>query len=750
MSEEIEDHRLFNHSENEPFSSVLERRIARRSVLRGGLGVAAATMLGGFGLAGCSSDSDGDDDDGDMAAAMMLAFEAIAGSQQDAVVVPGATAQDDAAVGAGMAAAVAASGYTAQVVVPWGTPITSDGAPWRADLAFTPSIQENAVGMHHDGMWHFPISEETASSNFIFALNNEYIDQLALFATNPGGLPTGYARDADGNVDYQGGGRDADEVRTEINAHGVTIVELRRGDDGQWSHVMDSTYNRRFTSATPMNLSGPVAGSDYVKTAYSPTGTETRGTNNNCANGYTPWGTYLTCEENWPNVFRKDEGRENDDNRLGIPSGGTRYYWEAPAGDASEVDGEFARFNATPSADDATGDYRNEPRTFGYIVEIDPYTNTRAVKRTALGRFRHEGCWVGKLVEGEPVVFYSGHDSRNEYIYKYVSDAMWDPSDANRTDMTRSDRLAIGDKYMDSGTLYAARFNADGSGAWLPLTPETMVPDGSQTLAAALGLEPGDLAGVIINTCDAADIMGATPMDRPEWGAVDPTSGEVYMTLTNNSDRTAEGTDPTYTNGGTSDDELGVGFSKAPVNAANPRPNNSDGQVIRWREPTPGETTFDWEIFVFGKVPSTDDENISGLSDQNYFSSCDGLWYDDRGDGNGILWIETDTGGTDYTNDQVLAVVPQGLNKGDSGAVVNESNQSQLKRFAVGPNGCEVTGIFATPDRTALFINIQHPSNWPADDSVNEQDATAVTSGEVRPRASTVVIQKSDGGQIAV
>ena len=720
MSEEIEDHRLFNHSENEPFSSVLERRIARRSVLRGGLGVAAATMLGGFGLAGCSSDSDGgnDDADDDMAAAMRLAFEAIAGSQQDAVVVP--------------------AGYTAQVLIPWGTPINASAPAFSEELNFTPEIQANTVGMHHDGMYHFPLSEETASSDFLLAMNNEYIDQGALWA------PQGGATNA------SAGARPADEVRTEINAHGVTIVRISKDANGSWGVADDTSYNRRITTDTPMDLAGPVAGSDFVVTAYSPTGMTTRGTNNNCANGYTPWGTYLTCEENWPSVFIKDSGREADDDRIGILSGRGRYAWETAAGDATEVNGEFARFNATPSGATAADDYRNEPRTYGYIVEIDPYTNTsRPVKRTAMGRFRHEGCWVGKLTEGEPVVFYSGHDSRNEYIYKYVSDTLWSASDANQAAATGVDRLAIGSKYLDNGTLYVARFDADGSGEWLALTPDAMTQAGDQTLAAALGLAADDLAGIIINTCDAADLVGATPMDRPEWGAVDPVSGDVYMTLTNNSDRTAEGTGPTYTNGGSSVEEAGVGFGSAPVNAANPRAENAHGQVIRWREPSPGQTTFDWDIFVFGALPDSDEsENLSGLTAQNYFSSCDGLWYDDRGDGNGILWIETDTGGTDFTNDQVLAVIPSSVGKasGDA-AVIDAADQAQLKRFAVGPNGCEVTGIFATPDKTALFINIQHPGNWPASDS---DDATAETTGTVRPRASTVVIQKSDGGQIAV
>ncbi|MES1942169.1 hypothetical protein T5B8_18103 [Salinisphaera sp. T5B8] len=742
MSEEIEDHRLLNDSENEPFSSVLERRVSRRSIMRGGLSVAAVSMLAGFGLTGCNDDDDDNvsTSDDDRAAAMMLAFEAIAGSKTDAVVVPGSgSAQANASLAAGAAAATTGA-YTAQVVMPWGTPINTSGTAWRSDLAFTPEIQANSVGMHHDGMHNFPISEDTASSNFIMALNNEYIDQGALWATQGGPSDTP---------------RPADESRTEINAHGVTVVELRRGDNRVWDVVRSSQYNRRITSATPCDLAGPVAGSSYVVTAYDNTGMSTRGTNNNCANGYTPWGTYLTCEENWPDIFRKDSGREADDDRLGIRSGDTRYDWDTSAGDETESNGEFARFNATPSGETAADDYRNEPRTFGYIVEIDPYDATsRPVKRTALGRFRHEGCWPGKLVAGEPVVFYSGHDSRNEYIYKFVSDAKWDPADANTAGAT-TNRLAIGAKYMDKGTLYAAKFNADGSGEWLELEPDTIVPSSAgsayagMTLASALGLEAGDRAGIIINTADAADLMGATPMDRPEWGTVDPVSGEVYMTLTNNSQRTAQGTEPTYSNDGSSDDEPGVGFATAPVNAANPRADNSDGQVIRWVEPSPGETTFKWDIFVFGKVPTSEDKNLSSLSEQNFFSSCDGLWYDDRGDGNGILWIETDSG-TEYTNDQVLAVVPQGLDKGNNDSVIHEGNQAQLKRFAVGPNGCEVTGIFATPDKTALFINIQHPGNWPADDGSNTPDATVAPSGDVRPRASTVVIQKADGGQIAV
>ncbi|MBY5923681.1 MULTISPECIES: PhoX family protein [unclassified Halomonas] len=709
MSKEIEDHRLLNPSSNEPFSSILDRRLSRRAVMKGGMGMAAMSMLGGFGLTAIA-DQHGS---GMSKTPLALAFDAVKGSRTDAVVVP--------------------AGYTAQVLVPWGTPLDDSAPQWRDDLAMTPEGQAASVGMHHDGMHPFALDDASGSERFLLVMNNEYIDENALWA--PQGGPTNMAE----------GKRPADEVRTEINAHGVTVVEVQKGANGHWSHVKGSRYNRRYTSATPMHLSGPVAGSDYVKTRFSPGGTQARGTNNNCANGYTPWGTYLTCEENWPDYFVKDEGRTRDDDRLGIATGRGRYGWETAAGDASERDDEFTRLIGNPGDGDATGDYRNEARQFGYIVEIDPYTGKQAVKRTALGRFRHEGCWPGKLEAGQPVVFYSGHDSRNEYIYKFVSRAVWDPADAIAPG-AEADRLALGSKYMDEGTLYVARFNADGSGQWLPLTPQATTQDG-RPLAEALELGADDLAGVIIHTCDAADLMGATPMDRPEWGAVDPSTGEVYMTLTNNSKRTEEGTEATLTGDGDSIEALGNGYATAPVNAANPRANNEAGQIIRWREGADA-SAFEWEVFVFGAAAS-DADNLSGLTADNEFASPDGLYFDERGDGQGILWIQTDNGYegvAESTNDQVLAVVPAGLERADgAAAVLSGANQDKLKRFCVGPNGCEVTGIFSTPDKTALFINIQHPGNWPASD-----DATQATDSSVRPRAATVVIQREDGGQIGL
>lgn len=709
MSKEIEDHRVLNSSHNLPFADVLARRVSRRGVMRGSAGLAAASMLGMgapvSALAATTSKKP-----------LTLAFEAVRGSRTDAVVVP--------------------EGYRAQVLVPWGTPLFDD-QQWKASQPMDAERQSVSVGMHHDGMAGFALDESSASRRFVLALNNEYIDQDALWA--PQGGPT----------NAEDGQRPAEESRTEINAHGVTLVEVQKEASGGWSHVVGSPYNRRLTSATVIALAGPVAGSDYVKTRFSPDGHQTRGTNNNCANGVTPWGTYLACEENWPNVFTHGGERFSDDARLGIPTERSRYGWETSAGDASEVEDEFARFDITPRGDSAAQDYRNEARTFGYHVEIDPYSGARAVKRTAMGRFRHEGCWLGKLDAGKPVVFYSGHDARNEYVYKFVSRAMWNPDDANRPGESY-DRMAVGAKYLDQGTLYVARFNADGTGEWLALTPQALTPQG-HSLAGALGISDDDMAGLLVSTCDAADLMGATPMDRPEWATVDPTSGEVYLTLTNNSQRTAQQTDPTYTNDGSGVTQSGVGYATAPTNTANPRPDNAAGHIIRWREAS-DQVRFAWEVFVFG-AGADDDDNLSGLTEMTQFASPDGLWFDEREGGQGILWIQTDNGYENvsgYTNDQLLAVIPAALDSDSPDAVINAANQHQLKRFAVGPNGCEVTGIFATPDKTALFINIQHPGNWPANGDALTQDATRMAQGAVRPRAATVVIEKQDGGPVAV
>lgn len=676
MSKETFDSTLFNKSKNRPFEAVLEASLSRRKVLKGGLGLSAMTAFGAFGLSGCGSNTSGVDTGSQSGQSnAVLNFDSIQGSLTDGVVVP--------------------EGYTAQILAPWGTPLNTFGNPWQSDGSNTSDDQANALGMHHDGMHFFPIS--TDGNDGLLVINHEYIDSNALHPNGP--------------TSTNGVRSDIDEVRKEINAHGVSVVRITLIGD-TWTVIDDDPLNRRYTGATVMDVSGPLANHALLKTKFSQDGSQARGTLNNCGNGYTPWGTYLTCEENWPGYFVNTGVRTEEQERIGVSTTGTRYGWDTLSGHREERSDEFSRFNVTESGASALDDYRNEANGHGYIVEIDPYTqNSRAKKRTALGRFRHEGCTFGKLTEGQPVVFYSGHDSRFEYLYKFVSDAIWDSADASP-----NNRLVTGDKYMDAGTLYVAKFSDDGSGEWLPLTMESPTSNGG-TLAD----EFGSLAEIIINTAGAADLLGATPMDRPEWCAVDPKTGTVYLTLTNNTKRTEDQTD-----------------------AANPRAINKFGHVIRWDEGST-VTDFEWDIFVFGSPADGDPEetNRSGLDDLNQFASPDGLAFDGRG----ILWIQTDNGAsevTSYTNDQMLAVVPSRLSGNES---INESNQTQLKRFFVGPNGCEVTGFAMSPDYKSVFINIQHPSNWPY-----SEDATQVTPSDttLRPRASTVVIRRQDGGEIAV
>ncbi|MCO7568228.1 PhoX family phosphatase [Pseudomonas sp. S 311-6] len=680
MSRETGDNLDRNLSDNPPMASVMDAYLSRRSVMRGSLGAAIA-MIAGTGLAGCldgiaAARQDAPRPAKPQPSKLKLGFESIAGSRTDACVV--------------------AAGYSAYVLAPWGTPLNSKASPWKADGSNTALDQANAMGMHHDGMHFFPIAG--SADDGLLAINFEYIDPAALH-------PNGPTTDANGK-------RPAEEVRKEINAHGVGVVRLSKVD-GRWQVVENDPLNRRFTTASRMNISGPLRGTDHVKTRFSPDGSQCRGTNNNCGNGHTPWGTYLTCEENWPGIFVNKGALPADQSRIGVATSSGLYQWESAAGDSSEVDGEFARFDVTPTGASATDDYRNEASTYGYIVEIDPYDSTTlAVKRTALGRFRHEGCCPGLAVAGKPLVWYSGDDSNNEYLYKFVSDALWDPADANP-----ADRLATGDKYLDQGTLYVARFDADGRGSWLPLDVETATTDGS-----TLGARFGDLPSILLNTRGAADAVGATPMDRPEWTAVNPLNGDVYLTLTNNSARTP-----------------------ATVNAANPRGPSRHGHIIRWRD-SDDQRGFTWDIFVFGANASGAAEiNRSGLTELNQFASPDGMCFDSRG----VLWFETDNSEpsvADYTNDQLLAVIPSDLMDADGRQIpVNARNQVDLRRFFVGPNGCEVTGIAFTPDNKTLFINIQHPGNWPYSDIATDATPAGTT---VRPRASTVVIQRDDGGEI--
>ena len=529
------------------------------------------------------------------------------------------------------------------------------------------------------------------------------------------------------------------------------MIELKKDSKTQLVGInKSSVFNRRVTAASRIEFTGPVKGSNQVKTKFSPNGDFGLGTINNCGNGYTPWGTYLTTEENFNQYFSRDDiGRDANSivalDRYKIPAASS-YKWhtvkateDSRTNDIKDLNIQdiYDRWLTKVSGAEAKDDFRNTTNTFGWIVEIDPFNGSHTpVKRTALGRFAHEDCRASRAIAGQPLAFYMGDDSQGEYIYKFVSDALWDAKDVNGG-------YTAGDKYMNSGKLYVAKFNFDtatekSTGEWVELNINNPL------ISAYAKYKFADQADVLVNTRLAADAVGATKMDRPEWVAVNPKNGEVYVTLTNNSSR------------GTAH----------PLDSANPRnyadadkggspKGNINGHIIRFKETGDVVTasTFTWDIFLFGaEQDSIQDVNLSKLGADNDFSSPDGMWFDPRG----VLWIQTDDGSyTDETNCMMLAALPGQVGDGQVKTTAGlptptgaELDNTKLRRFLTGPAGCEITGVTMTPDYKAIFINIQHPgNNWPANHPSALNLSKAVLGS--RPRSATLVITRVDGGAIA-
>jgi secreted PhoX family phosphatase len=656
------------------------------------------------------------------------------------------------------------SGYQVTVLYRLGDPINGTVGAFANDGTDTNFAAR--AGDHHDGMSYFGLAatgttpDANNSSRGLLVMNHENVTESYLHPNGP--------------TFTSAGTRPTAEVLKEMEVHGVSVIEITRAATG-WSYSTTSSLNRRITPFTPTSFSGPVAGNALLFTAFSPTGRQGRGTINNCANGTMPWMTYCTAEENWAGYFRREAGDNARRttalgarsivafNRYGLAmsSGDTlrrgNYDWATAAAPAAG-DTRIAKFNATVDAAkpaDGTGDFRNEPNQYGWIVEIDPFDPASTPrKRTALGRMNHEGVVPGRMVPGVKPAFYMGDDAQNEYIYKFVSATPWSAADA-----IAANRLAIGDKYLDSGTLYVARLASDGSGQWLPLTFGTAPLTGANAAYAF-----ADQADVLTHARLAGDALGATRMDRPEWTAVNPVSGEMYLTLTNNSSRTVFTTDAA--------NPRAYSDPKTTGGASNGNPN---GQVFRLREAgdTSEALTFTWDIYAFGSGADLNPANInlSNLDATNDFSSPDGLWFarptNVAGQGTPLLWIQTDDGAyTDVTNCMMLAAIPGSVGDGGTRTITNSLNGAvgsqttrigkapgtNLKRFLVGPKGCEITGIDSTPDGRTLFVNIQHPGEGggPTNITSNWPQSQATGSGTGRPRSATVVITKTDGGIVGL
>jgi len=640
---------------------IILQRYSRRAVMRGTLGVtAAAALFGPALLAGRSAHAEAAQDDEDR-----FAFtELPAGVDGNHHV---------------------ASGYRADVLLRWGDPLFPDSPPFDP-LRQSAEAQLRQFGYNNDYIAFFPLDDTRRRG--LLCINHEYTNEEVMF-------PGLVRQDVICFPDMT-----AELVDIEMAAHGVTVVEIARGEDG-WRPVRDGAYNRRISPAsTVMTVDGPAAGHERLKTSADPSGRNILGTLNNCAGGATPWGTYLTAEENFHGYFWSalcaSGGKAPTDlggaqaksyKRYGVPG-----LWQAW--------GKFVdRFDVDKEP--------NEPNRFGWIVEIDPFDpNSVPVKHTALGRFRHEGaeCLVNK--DGR-VVVYAGDDARFDYVYRFVSNGKYDPEDR------------AGNKLLLSeGTLSVARFDADGSVTWLPLI------FGQGPLTKENGFS--DQGDVLIDARLASDLLGPTRMDRPEDVQPNPVTGRVYVILTNNTKRKAGEED-----------------------AANPRAENVFGHVIEMTPPDGDHAAgrFAWDLLVRCGDPSV--ASVGALwnpatSENGWFACPDNA----TTDSDGRLWISTDQGEPWPTGraDGLYALETEGMRRGTG------------KLFFRCPVGGEMCGPRFTPDQETLFVAVQHPGTDATDRYQGFERASTFADPATRwpdfdpnmpPRPSVLVITKIGGGKIA-
>ncbi|MGZ8919651.1 MAG: PhoX family protein [Limisphaerales bacterium] len=634
--------RGINDSPNDSIQEVLARRFSRREMLRNTLAGVPALVLTTSALTGNVASAFGRTLPN--ARPSGLGFSPISLTRQDDVVVP--------------------DGYAYQLLIGWGDPIFTSSPELNLNSQ-NGATQAGQFGYNCDFIGYFglPHYDSQNPNRAILAVNHEYTDPLLMF---PGYVPGSPSRD---------------QVDAEIAAHGMSFVEVQSSGLEGWAYVQDSKWNRRITGESLCEVTGPAAGHPLMRTSEDVSGRWVRGTLNNCAGGKTPWGTVLTCEENFNQYFANRNGLPAGEiktahTRYGLTTGRSSRRWEDT----------YSRFDLVKEP--------TEPFRFGWVVEIDPYNpNSVPKKRTALGRFKHEGATTVVSKDGR-VVVYSGDDERFDYIYKFVTADSFNP--ANR---------AANLDLLDNGTLYVARFNDDGTGEWLPIV------QGYGPLTAANGFPTqGD---VLINTRRAADLLGATKMDRPEDIEANPVTGKVYSLMTNNTSRTL-----------------------AQVDAANPRANNIWGHVIEQTEAGGDHAalTFTWEIFIKCGDPSVPahDTYFAGYdpSQVSPISAPDNLVFD----GAGNCWIATDglQNGLPAGNDGMFAVPVEGPERG------------YLRQFMSCPLEAEVCGPEFNPNFTTLFVAIQHPGEGSR--STNPADLLSTWPDGGVPRPAVVAIIKTASG----
>jgi hypothetical protein len=555
-----------------------------------------------------------------------------------------------------------ADGYDANILIRYGDKVVAD-APAFVPGAVDAVSQNKQFGYNNDFIAFMPLPVGSDSSDHgLLCVNHEYTNAELMW---PG------LKDSMGVSQEQ--------ALHEIAAHGHSVVEVKK-TGGTWQVIDGSKYARRISALdTEMVITGAVAGHDRLKTSSDPTGTRVIGTLNNCAGGKTPWGTILIAEENFNGYFGGDISKTNEERnykRLGI-STDSWYSWVK----------YFDRFNVEKEP--------NEPNKFGWMVEIDPYDPTSTPKkRSALGRFKHEGATV-ILNKDNSVVAYSGDDQRFDYLYKFVASKKFNPND-------RAANMDI----LEDGTLYVAKFNEDGSVNWMPLVHG----DGPLTAQNDFNSQ----ADVLIETRRAADLLGATQMDRPEDVEPNPVNGKVYVMLTNNSKRKE-------------------------ANIVNPRVENIHGHVLELTPPggmgkdaDHTADTFTWDIFLLGGNPANSDDKSSYHPGAESWVSCpDNMAVDHKG----RLWISTD--GAPKSD------IPDGMHATD----VSGAGRALTKFFFACPEGAEMCGPEFTPDGTTLFVAVQHP----ADGSTFDAPSTRWPdfADGMPPRPSVVAITKQDGGEIA-